>query len=41
MRVLGVEESEKKCAPPEDNFWNSPDAHATCLVALDDDVNCL
>ena len=24
MFVLGVEGSEKKCPPPEDNFWNSP-----------------
>ena len=24
MCVLGVEESEKKCTPPKDNFWNSP-----------------
>ena len=24
MCVLGVEGSEKKCAPPQDNFWNSP-----------------
>ena len=25
MCVLGVEGSEKKCAP-QDNFWNSPNA---------------
>ena len=24
MFVLGVEGPEKKCAPPDDNFWNSP-----------------
>ena len=24
MCVLGVEGSEKKSAPPQDNFWNSP-----------------
>ena len=24
MFVLGMEGSEKKCGPPQDNFWNSP-----------------
>ena len=30
MCVLGVEGSEKKCGPSDDNFWNSP-KKACCL----------
>ena len=29
MCVLGVEGSEEKCAPPQDNFWNSPNEDLT------------
>ena len=31
MFVLGVEGSEKKKCPPEDNFWNSPEVLQTLV----------
>ena len=35
MCFLGVEGSEKKCAPPEDNFWNSPNPYSDLVVVTD------